>query len=474
MKRKKVGLEKRIFVRFFVITFILAIVLLASEWFWFIINYQIEQFVFLLILLGATLIAIIILGKIFSRTIMQPIRKVSEKMKEISKNPSKFEPIPEKYSGKLGDMVETFNAMNMSLSKYNRSLNEYKIITENLDSGVFWMNSDFNIILCNPSFVHILELKNSAEIIGKNLNEFIKLNEKNIQDAKNDSITLPHLEINLPQRENLPDKIKYVILNIKAVNDEPKLRLVGSITDITKEVKERRARQALELELIKSNKLAEIGRRVEGIVHNINSPLNSILGYAQLIKKDIGDNEDIDKILESGKNISHSVKILLRKVKQDNISMMIPININELVKQELELCDHNLFFKHYVILETNFFKELPKIKAVYSEISQSFTSIMNNAIESLKNSVEKSVFVKTYQTSDMIAIEVKDTGEGIKNEDLDKIFEPYYTTKGQKDGGGFGLGLAISKSVAERYGGHITVKSEVGKGSTFTLFLPIK
>ncbi|MEA3476292.1 MAG: ATP-binding protein [Candidatus Cloacimonadota bacterium] len=473
MKRKKVGLEKRIFVRFFVITFILAIVLLISEWF--IIKYQIEQdyLVFLLVLLVATLIAIIILGKVFGRTIMQPIKRVSEKMQAIGENPLKYEPIPERYSGKLGDVVETFNAMNMSLSKYNRSLNEYKIITENLDSGIFWMNSDFNIILCNPSFMRIFELKNSEEIIGKNLNEFIKLNEKTIQDAKNDSITLPQLEINLPQRKNLPDKIKYVILNIRAVKDERKLKLVGSITNITKEVKERKARQALELELIKSNKLAEIGRRVEGIVHNINSPLNSILGYAQLIKKDIGDNKDIDKILESGKNISHSVKILLRKVKQDNISMMIPININELVKQELELCDHNLFFKHYVILETNFFKELPEIKAVYSEISQSFTNIINNAIESLKNSLEKLIFVRTYQTSDMIAIEVKDTGEGIKNEDLDKIFDPYYTTKGQKDGGGFGLGLAISKSVAERYGGYISVKSEVGKGSTFTLFLPI-
>ena len=153
--------------------------------------------------------------------------------------------------------------------------------------------------------------------------------------------------------------------------------------------------------------------------------------------------------------------------------MMRPININEIVSQELELCNHNLFFKHYVILETNLFKDLPEIKAVYSDISQCTANLINNAIESLKNSLEKYIGVRTYQTSDMVAIEIKDTGEGIKNEDLGKIFEPCFTTKVQKDGSGFGLGLAISKSVAERYGGYITVKSNVGEGSIFTVFLPI-
>ncbi|MCK4339130.1 MAG: GHKL domain-containing protein [Candidatus Cloacimonetes bacterium] len=465
MKKKKAALERRIFILFFTITFILVLIILGLAWI--ITNYQINRLVILMELLAVTLFAVIVLGLWFSKTIMQPINRLSEKFQEISKNPSKFEPILEKYGGKLGEVVETFNAMNRDLAEFSKAQQEYKVITDNLDIGIFWMDSEFKIILCNPSFVRIFELNNYKEVINKNISEFIKLNELYLQNAKEDYITIPVLELDLSNQK------KYVMLNIRAVKGEAGLRLVGSITNITKEVKERKAREALELELIKSNKLAEIGRRVEGIVHNINSPLNSILGYAQLIKKEFSDNEDINKILEAGKNISRSVKVLLKKVQKDDISTMVPININELIKQELELCKHNLFFKHYVMLETSFFKDLPEIKTVYSDISQSFVNIMNNAIESLKNSIEKYIWVRTYRTSDMIAIEIQDTGEGIKNKYLDIIFEPYYSTKVQKDGSGFGLGLAISKSVVERYGGYISVKSKVGKGSTFILFFPI-
>ncbi len=465
MKKNKAALERRIFILFFTITFILVLIILGLAWI--ITNYQINRLVILMELLAVTLFAVIVLGLWFSKTIMQPINRLSEKFQEISKNPSKFEPILEKYGGKLGEVVETFNAMNRDLAEFSKAQQEYKVITDNLDIGIFWMDSEFKIILCNPSFVRIFELNNYKEVINKNISEFIKLNELYLQNAKEDYITIPVLELDLSNQK------KYVMLNIRAVKGEAGLRLVGSITNITKEVKERKAREALELELIKSNKLAEIGRRVEGIVHNINSPLNSILGYAQLIKKEFSDNEDINKILEAGKNISRSVKVLLKKVQKDDISTMVPININELIKQELELCKHNLFFKHYVMLETSFFKDLPEIKTVYSDISQSFVNIMNNAIESLKNSIEKYIWVRTYRTSDMIAIEIQDTGEGIKNKYLDIIFEPYYSTKVQKDGSGFGLGLAISKSVVERYGGYISVKSKVGKGSTFILFFPI-
>jgi len=82
--------------------------------------------------------------------------------------------------------------------------------------------------------------------------------------------------------------------------------------------------------------------------------------------------------------------------------------------------------------------------------------------------------VCTYQTDDMVAIEVRDTGEGIEERYHSAIFEPYYSSKKGKEQGGFGLGLAICKNVAERYGGYITVRSERDKGSTFTIFLPYK
>ncbi|MBC8383657.1 MAG: GHKL domain-containing protein [Candidatus Cloacimonetes bacterium] len=424
---------------------------------------------FFLILAASSLVIVSFLSNWFSRKIMRPIKQISEKMQRVEKNPLGIEYIEDEYGGELSNMVSAFSSMNKSLVEYHKSLLEYKVLTDNIDIGVMWMDSKMNILICNPSAMDILELISRDEIIGKNLSEFIHLDEGLLSMAHEDSLTLPRLEINFPGKKKF---VKFVILNIKAVDDTIGLRMVATITDITHEINEKRAREALEMEIIKSNKLAEIGRRVEGVVHNMNSPLNSILGYAQLIKKESKDNADLDKIIDAAKNISQSVKTLLRKVQQDNISMMRPIDINQLIGQELELLEHNLFFKHYVLLEKNLFKDLPTVKAVYSDISQSFTNLVNNAIEAMHDSKERNIWVRTYQTSDFIAIEVRDSGEGIEEKYQSKIFEPYYTSKKEKAQGGFGLGLAICKNIVERYGGYITVRSEQDKGSTFTIFLP--
>ena len=357
--------------------------------------------------------------------------------------------------------------MNKSLTEYSRYLNEYKIITDNLNTGIFWLDSEFKIIVCNPSLVRIFEQDNEKQIIGKNINIFLQLNENQIRKAKSFQITLPNFQV------NIAGKKKFVMLDIKSVKERTSQRFVGLLADITEEVKARMAHESLELELIKVNKLAEIGKRVEGVVHNINSPLNSILGFAQLLKKNLPENDDLQKIIHAGRNISLQVKSLLRKVREDNIAMLRPIDINELIKQELNLCKHNLYFKHYVSLETNLMKDLPKIKAVYGDISQVVANLLNNAIESLKESSVKKIWVRTYKTNKFIAIEIKDTGYGIERKNLNKIFKPYFTTKTQTDKIGFGLGLAICKHLYEKYNSKITVETEFGKGSCFTFFLPI-
>ena len=450
-------------------------------------NRNFNQFVqqsilfFLIIILGITLIAIVLIGTWFKQTILHPIKEIRDRMQDVAKNPSIIEPIEiryygkigdivekleNKYSGVLGDMIETFNMMNKALAEYSSSHKGYKFLVEHLNSGIFWLDSEFKIILCNPSFRELLEISETDKVLGVSLIEFLHFSPRILEKAKTEAITISSVRV------KIKDKVKYLIFNVRPVEDKSGTRLVGSIADITKEVTERKARETLELELIKSNKLAEIGRRVEGIIHNLNSPLNSILGYAQLLKKEFSRHKDLEKILEAGKVISHYVKVLQTKIRKDDVYMTHPININELIEQELELCTHNLFFKHYVILEKNLDPELPEILAVFGDISLCVANLLNNAIESLKDSPEKYIRVRTYQTSELVAIEIEDTGSGIEEKNLDKIFEPYFTTKKHKDAIGFGLGLAIGKNITEKYNGRIEVKSIIGHGSTFTIFLP--
>ena len=439
----------------------------------FIVSYKryLNQFVqrsiliFVLILLAVTLFMISLLGNWFSKTILAPVRDISNNMKDIAENPSKLEPIGKRYSGVLGDMVTSFNTMNIALSKHGQTLTEYKELTDNLDTGVFWLNHKFEVILYNPSFTKIMEM-DGKQLIHQNLSELLGLKEKQFAKLFDTPLTFSKLKI-YPNK-----KIKYVALNIRAVKHETSIKLFGSILDVSTEILETKARKSLELELIKSNKLADIGKKIEGIVHNINSPLNSILGYAQLLKKDLKNNSDIDRIIEAGKNIAQTVKGLLTKVKQSNISMDHPIDINELISQELDFCKHNIFFKHYVKLNTDFQKDLPKVIASYGDISLCTANIINNAIQAMKESIQKELTIRTFEKDKLIYIEITDTGEGIPENNIKNIFKTYFSTKVGKSGTGFGLGLAITKSVIEKYNGDIKVESKLDYGSTFTLILP--
>ena len=439
----------------------------------FIISYKryVNQFVqqsiliFVLILLAVTLVMISLLGNWFSKTILVPVRNISNNMQDISENPSKLEPIEKRYSGVLGDMVTSFNTMNIALSRHGQTLREYKELTDNLDTGIFWLNQNFDVILYNPSFIKIMDMSEN-QLSHQNFCTLLGLDNKLFTTLYDSPLTLSNLRV-FPNNNQ-----KYFTLNIRAVRHDKNLKFFGSMIDVSKEIQDTEARKSLELELIKSNKLADIGKRIEGIVHNINSPLNTILGYAQLLKKDIKDNSDIDRIIEAGKNIAHTVKGLLTKVKQSNISIDRPININEMIKQELDFCKHNLFFKHYVTLTTDLLEDLPSVTASHGDLSLCTANMINNAIQAMKDTVQKELTVRTSVKDNMVCIEITDTGEGIPDYNVKKIFETYFSTKIGKTGTGFGLGLAITKSIIEKYNGKIEVESKIDYGSTFTIILP--
>ena len=421
---------------------------------------------FVLILIAVSLIMIAILGNWFKKAVIHPVKVVSDIMKKNSEFPIVLRKINLDYGGVLGEMIKSFNQMEESLEKYSQYLLEYKIASENIENGVFWLDEDFKIIMFNNSFKKIIEV--SDNLNGKFLLDFIKLSKEDIKKIKNGSLSLKNYEY------HIENKIKHLNINFRLVKEKDRNIIVGGMTDITQITQEKVAREKLELELIKTNKLAEIGRRVEGIVHNLNSPLNSIIGYAQLMKKEIGKNEDLEKILKSGKLIAHYIKTLQQKIKNDNMSMYHPLDINKLLKDELELFKNNLFFKHHVKTITDFEKKLPSLNAVYGDVSMCVTNIINNALESMENSEKKILKVSTKLIDDKyIQIKISDTGCGIPKEELSNIFEPYYTTKSYPKGSGYGLGLAISKYIVEKYKGEIMVKSEIGKGSEFTIIFPL-
>lgn len=152
--------------------------------------------------------------------------------------------------------------------------------------------------------------------------------------------------------------------------------------------------------------------------------------------------------------------------------MKQPVDVNRVIRQEIELLQHNLFFKHHVQLTQDLTENLPTILAVSGDVSLCLANIMNNAIQSLHDRPHKEIEIRTFLQNEMVAIEIKDSGIGMEENNFDVIFQPLYTTKKDKGGSGFGLGLAISKKIVDEVGGTIVVSSEPNVGSVFTILFP--
>jgi signal transduction histidine kinase len=418
---------------------------------------------FALIILAFSLLIASFLGLWFGKSIMQPVKEISNHLSLISKNPSNIKPFTSEFKGVLGDITDVFSQMNLSLIESRKSLLQYKSITDHINVGIFFMDEDNNIIVCNPAFHKIFQTDLSQKL---NLSKLTQISSDKLHEIGNYSTHNYYLSVEIDSNK------KYLILDLNLNKEGDTIKYFGSITDETTMVKTRKTKQTLELELIKSNRLAKIGKLLVGVVHNLNSPLNSIVGYSQFLKEDFPDNKDIHRLHQSAIKISSMVKGLLNKNRNENRSMPQNINVNEVINDELEMCEHNIFFKHYVVVNKNLSDDIKFTNAVYSDISLCIANILNNAIDAMQNSIDKELTIKSFMQDDYIVIQISDSGCGIAEENFDKIFDINYSSKLDNNNGGYGIGLALTKAIIEKSNGKIEVSSIINKGTTFTLYFP--
>jgi PAS domain S-box-containing protein len=238
---------------------------------------------------------------------------------------------------------------------------------------------------------------------------------------------------------------------------------VGIVRDITK-VKQ------LEKELREKENLALIGEVVSSIAHSLSNPLNIISGNADYLLLDRKENdkeyEELKTILDEATRITKSIRHLLnfsRPLKIEKQKNNIISVINEVVKNsKFTIGDKKISFKKNL-------KEIPVFYFDQSQIQEVISNIITNAIQAFPG--EGEIKIKTSVDNNLAAIEISDNGPGIPKENLDKIFKPFFSSKGY--GKGTGLGLSIAKRILKEHNGDITVKSLTGKGTTFTITLPV-
>jgi len=214
---------------------------------------------------------------------------------------------------------------------------------------------------------------------------------------------------------------------------------------------------------------AMCSRLVSGLVHEINNPLDGVINCLRRIRSGKLTKERVQECLALAEQELFRLASLTRRLlglARENQLVLAPADLNELVQKSLFFVDYRRS-QSKVKLRRSLKPALPTVNVDQTSILQVIVNLLQNAIESMP--AGGALSVATEFDPEWVRLKVSDTGSGIPVEDLGRIFQPFFTTK---PGVGTGLGLAISQSIAEQHHGGITVRSEVGKGSTFTLRLP--
>ena len=232
-------------------------------------------------------------------------------------------------------------------------------------------------------------------------------------------------------------------------------------------------------------KLASLGEIISGIAHEIKNPLAGISCAVQVFHSELSEGDSrkpiINEVLNQVNRLDRIVKDLLSYAKPKPLQFL-PDKISSILEKAL-------FFvypeakKQNVVINNNISEDMPDILMDTDQMQQVFLNIIINAIQSMPNGGVLTIYAsrksrqevedkinKTIQCDKVLAVKIQDTGKGISPEDLLCIFEPFFTKKTK----GTGLGLSISRKIVQEHGGEITVESEVGKGSIFTVYIPMK
>jgi len=263
---------------------------------------------------------------------------------------------------------------------------------------------------------------------------------------------------------------------IKILSDEfenMRIKLKEAYTDLEIKIAERtKALQDAQFQVSHQEKMASLGLMAAGVAHEIGNPLTSISSMAQIIKRKIGDPQLIeysDTILENIERISVIVHELVDFARPASYRAT-NVNINEIIRNAVNIVRYNRRGKQ-IDLELNLENEIPSVYLVADQLLQVFINILINAVDALTEN-NNMISVHTFSRSGNVYAKFIDNGIGIPDDNLDKIFQPFYTTKDV--GKGTGLGLSVSYGIIKNLNGKIEVKSTVNVGSEFMVEIPIE
>ena len=276
---------------------------------------------------------------------------------------------------------------------------------------------------------------------------------------------------------DLAESFNQMSLQLRAANEE--ITSWARTLEDRVEEKSRELRRAHD-EVLHVETMASVGKMAAVVAHEINNPLSGILTYSKLLKKWV-DNDTVsaqkkqeaqqclDLISSESRRCGELVRNLLTFSRQAPMNVQ-STDINHVVEQCTMLIRHNLEIAA-IDLHSTLAEELPRLHCDPSQIEQVLLAVIVNAADAMPKGGNLWIDSRLSNDGGQVILTIRDDGSGIPPEIMPKIFEPFVTTK--ENGHGTGLGLAVSRGIVERHSGKISVQSEVGRGTTVTITLPV-
>ncbi len=345
-----------------------------------------------------------------------------------------------------------------------RTLDEMRTYTRNvmesMPNGLITVDRSLRVATYNPSALEILR-KTKDEVDGRSISEVLPL-EDEIRKVLADSESILEKEVKVSSPDN---RKTFLHLSVSPLR-EPDSQLVRGAVVIMRDLTLIRE---LEQKIILSEKFAALGRLSAGVAHEIRNPLNSIRGFIQYFQKKLSLEEQdyryTDLMLTEVDRLNRVISKLLAYSKPREPRLSIR-SVDEILDHCIRVLEREAVEAGVDMVRNSRADNAPLVLMDTDQMTQVFLNILINALESTPRGGKVYVGCDT-SLVDKVHIVVQDTGEGIPKENLDKLFDPFFSTKKK----GTGLGLAIVKSIIEGHGGEIEVESEPGGGTRFIVTL---
>jgi PAS domain S-box-containing protein len=346
-----------------------------------------------------------------------------------------------------------------------RSEEKYRSLIEKMNDGFAIVDKNNNMTFANKKLGEILEYS-PEELLGRDVLSIIEEGDIDTLEEELRRGASGKSSIFEVQWKTKKGKKIYTLMSASPLYDE-KGNCIGYfavVTDITE-------RKRFQQQLLQSEKLAATGQLAASIAHEINNPLSGIKNciYILMDEIDTGDSKEyLDMADRELDRIARIVKQLLDFYRPSK-ETMVSTDINEVIDDVLKFMEAQLKTQN-VKVSKKLDPKLPEIMASGEQLKQVFINLILNAQEAMPKSGK--LDIKTKFEHKNIKIEFKDNGYGIPEDEIENLFDPFYSTK--TEGKGTGLGLSVSYGIIKAHNGMIDVTSVVGKGTTFTITLPIE